>query len=151
MKKNKSIYNLTLSSLFAVSILNISGCCTKGEVIEMSQTHFYNDNYGVVQDQEAEQMLAHEEEIEKHPVEVDDTVSNPNYISITQVEKEKLAPDEFVGDDWTPPKSKIFYKYMDDPNFYSEDELPENKLKVGNKTMTIKKKKSDSHLYSKYN
>jgi hypothetical protein len=149
MKKNKCIYNLTASSLFLISLLNISGCSNKNEVIEMSQTHFYNENYGVMPNQEADIMLAKESEIEKHPVEVYDKVSNPNYISIAQVEKEPLKPDEFIEGNWNPPKPKIFYKYMDDPNFYSEDELPENKLKVeGTKTMIIKKK-DNSHLYSK--
>jgi len=148
MIKNKYLYNITTSSLLLISILT-SGCSNKNEILDMSEAHTYNEDYGVIPSIEADRMIAQELEIEKHPVKVDYSACSPN--CITQIEKEPLKPDEFIGDNWTPPKPKIFYKYMDDPNFYSEDELPENKFRTSNSIIKVKKKETSSLLYSNKN
>jgi len=113
---------LLLSSIFL-----IGGCSTKDNNIEVSQVHLYNNNYGVVPDSKADEIIASEIASEDEPVETDYSSLDPRYT--TELEKD---PDAFVGEDWVPPKPKITYKYMDDPHFYTEDELPKNKLRVGN-------------------
>jgi len=112
--------------LLLSSILLIGGCSTKDNNIEVSQVHLYNNNYGLVPDSKADEIIASEIASENEPVEIDYSSLDPKYT--TELEKE---PDTFVGEDWVPPAPKITYKYMDDPHFYTEDELPKNKLRVG--------------------
>ena len=47
---------------------------------------------------------------------------------------EEFIPEEgtFLEEDWVEPEPVITYKYADDPKFYREDELPENKGRLGN-------------------
>ena len=133
MKIVKSNYKLLL---LLSSIFLIDGCSTK-ESIAVSQAHLYNDNYGLVSNSRADEIIASEIESENNPIEID-------YSS--EAEKDS---DTIVGEDWVPPAPKITYKYMDDPHFYSENELPENKLRTGNVISQVSEGADKSILYSR--
>jgi len=128
---------LLLSSIFL-----IGGCSTK-ERVAVSQAHLYNDNYGLVSNSMADEIIDSEIESQNEPTEIDYSSLDPRYT--TKLEKE---PDAFLAEDWVPPEPKITYKYMDDPHFYSENELPENKLRTGNVIVKIPKSTDESILYS---
>ena len=108
------------------SFILFAGCSTKDN-IAVSETHLYNSNYGILPDSRADSIIASEIASENEPVEIDSSSIDPRYS--TELEDNH---DAFVAEDWVPPKPKITYKYMDDPKFYDEDELPENKLRTGN-------------------
>jgi len=133
MKIVKNNYKLLL---LLSSIFLIDGCSTK-ESIAVSQAHLYNDNYGLVSNSRADKIIASEIESENNPTEID-------YSS--EAEKDS---DTIVGEDWVPPAPKITYKYMDDPHFYSENELPENKLRTGNVISQVSEGADKSILYSR--
>ena len=119
------IAKYTLLSFFFITIF--SGCSTKETTIAVSDTHLYNNNYGLVPDPEADMIIAQEIASEDEPTEIDYSSIDPRYT--TKLEKD---PDAFLASEWVEPEPKVYYKYMDDPKFYAEDELPENKLRTGN-------------------
>ncbi len=114
-----------LSILLAIILFD--GCSTKETNLTVSDTHPYNNNYGLVPNPEADEIIAQEIASQNQPAEIDYSSLDPRYT--TKLEKD---PDAFLEEEWVQPKPKISYKYMDDPKFYSEDELPENKLRTGN-------------------
>lgn len=89
--------------LLLFSFILMNGCSTKERV----------NDYEVVSDNRA--------------AEIDDGSIDPQYTTELQPD-----PDAFLAKDWVQPEPKITYKYMDDPKFYTEDELPENKYRKGN-------------------
>ena len=106
----KSIYLLPLCSLLLV----LNGC-----------VHAYNDNFGLVENFEADKQLEKEElasseELKKFNDELNNT---------TEFTPEKGT---FLDEDWVQPAPLITYLYPYDSKFYREDELPENKGRVGN-------------------
>ncbi|NOZ91190.1 MAG: hypothetical protein GXO60_07915 [Epsilonproteobacteria bacterium] len=128
----KTIINkYTLFSLFS-SIILFSGCSTKEATVAVSNAHLYNNNYGVVSDPEADMIIAQEIASQNEPTEIDYSNLDPRYT--TKIEKD---PDAFLASEWVQPEPKVFYKYMDDPKFYAEDELPENKFRTGHTIIKI--------------
>jgi len=128
---------LLLSSIFL-----IGGCSTK-ESVAVSQAHLYNNNYGVLPDNKADEIISAEIKSETEPTQIDYSSLDPRYST-----ELKRDPDAFLAEDWVPPEPKISYKYMDDPHFYSEDELPENKFRTGNVIVKTPKDIDNSTLYS---
>jgi len=140
MKIITTKYRLFL--LLSSFILLINGCSTKNSVA-VSEAHLYNNDYGVVPDNKVDEIIASEIESENEPVQIDYSSIDPRYT--TKLEKD---PDAFVAEDWVPPEPKITYKYMDDPHFYSENELPENKFRTGNVIVKTPENTDKSVLYS---
>jgi len=139
MKMITTKYRLLL--LFSFLFL-INGCSTKNSVA-VSQAHLYNNNYGVVSDSRADEIIASEIESQNEPTQIDYSSLDPKYST-----ELKRDPDAFLAEDWVPPEPKITYKYMDDPHFYTEDELPENKFRTGNVIVKIPEGTDKSVLYS---
>jgi len=140
MKIITTKYRLFL--LLSSFILLISGCSTKNSVAEL-QAHLYNNDYGVVPDSRVDEIIASEISSENEPTQIDYSSLDPKYS--TEIKRD---PEAFVAEDWVPPEPKITYKYMDDPHFYSEDELPENKFRTGNAIVKIPENTDKSVLYS---
>jgi len=106
----KSIYLLPLCSLLLV----LNGC-----------SHTYNNDFGLVENFEADKQLekeelASKEELKKFNYEVNNTI--------------KFKPEKgtFLANEWVQPAPIITYLYPYDPKFYSEDELPKNRGRIGN-------------------
>ena len=116
----KSIYLLPLCSL----ILLINGCSST------FGTHDYNNNFGLAENFEADQQLRNEEiatniELEKF---------NHEMNNLTKFQPEKGT---FLAEDWVQSEPVITYKYLDDSKFYTEDELPENKARLGDVVIKV--------------
>jgi len=105
----KSIYLLPLCSLLLV----LNGC-----------VHTYNDNFGLVENSEVDKQLEKEELISKKELEKFNDELNA---------QTEFKPEEgtFLDEDWVQPEPIMTYLYPYDPKFYREDELPENKGRVG--------------------
>jgi hypothetical protein len=140
----KQIKLYTILPITVISI--ILTACSQKENIAVSDIHAYNENYGVLDDKKVDEIIAKEIEIANSPIETDYSSCDPKYET-----EPKEDPDAFLAKDWVQPKPKVYYKYMDDPKFYSEDELPENKLRTGNTIIKVPKKKDTNLLYSKTN
>ena len=97
--------------LLSISLLVISACSSQQQVISVSETHLYNNNYGVVQDSYVDTML-NSEHIAMQQSQI---VENDN-IEFTP------APGTFLAEDYVQPPEVITYKYKFDPKFYSNAE-----------------------------
>ena len=113
LKKYQTLLGIT-------SLLLLSACSSK------STSHVYNDNFGVASNFEAETQLRVEKEF------------------LTNVEQESMELEDdpredgaFFAEDWVKPKDKITYKYLGDSRMYTEDELPENKGRLGNVVIKV--------------
>ena len=106
----KSFYLLPLCSL----VLVLNGC-----------SHAYNNNFGLVENPKADKQLEKEELISKKELQKFNDESN----TMTEFKAEKGT---FLAEDWVQPEPLITYLYPYDTKFYREDELPENKGRVGN-------------------
>ncbi|MCK4441209.1 MAG: hypothetical protein KAU90_04335, partial [Sulfurovaceae bacterium] len=126
------------------SFILFSGCSSKDN-IAVSKTHLYNNNYGVLPDNRADRIIASETLSEDKPAEIDSSSIETEY----STDDIKSDSDTFLAEDWVPPKPKISYKYMDDPKFYSEDELPKNKFRTANTIIRTPKDTDKSVLYSR--
>ncbi len=97
--------------LLSTSLLLISACSSQQQVISVSQTHLYDNNYGVVQDSYSDAML-NAERIAMQSQVVEN--NNDNDFSIPS--------GTFLAEDYVQPPEVITYKYKFDPKFYSKAE-----------------------------
>jgi len=118
-----------LSLSIVPSIVLINGCASSSsnsenaEVINVSDTHLYNEDYGLVPNPKADEQLRHELIVQQQPVEVEIPKSNDPTLT-TEL---KIDPDTFTAENYTPKPPVITYKYMDDPIFYTANEIKEKK------------------------
>ena len=111
----KSIYLLPLCSLLLV----LNGCSsTLGK-------HAYNDDFGLVENPKADKQLEKEELMTKEELQKFKDEAN----NTTESTPEKGT---FLAKDWVQPAPVITYLYPYDSKFYSEDELPVNRGRIGN-------------------
>jgi len=113
----KTIYLLPFVSL----LVTVSAC---------SSGHAYKQEFGLVEDVKVEEQLEKEELMSKQETEkFNQEVHNP----------EVFIPEKgtFLAEDWVQPETVITYLYPYDPKFYSEDELPENKARLGNVVVKV--------------
>jgi len=113
----KTIYLLPLLSL----LVTVSAC---------SSGHAYNQKFGLVEDVKVEEQLEKEELISHQETEkFNQEVHN----------LEVFIPEKgtFLAEDWVQPETVITYLYPYDPKFYSEDELPANKARLGNVVVKV--------------
>jgi len=103
----KSIHSVILS----ISLLIISACSSQQQVISVSEAHLYNNNYGIVQDPYADNML-HQESIAMQSQIIENDNSREFY----------PKAGTFLAEDYVQPPEKITYKYKFDPKFYSNAE-----------------------------
>jgi len=121
-------YNRTYLLPIVSSMLFFAGCSLHKEMpTEVTVAHPYNSQYGVVEDPHTDAIIAQEIQSINQPTEVIKQLDDPSYTT-----ELKEDPDAFVEEEWVQPEPVIMYKYDDDPKFYREDELPENKFKMGN-------------------
>jgi|GEM_PF-4220296 len=106
------------------STLIFSGCSTRNEeTVAVSSLHLYNDNYGVVDDPKAEEMLEKERLVQQNPVEVHiPKIDDPDISLELKVDPEAVTEDKLV----IPPPT-ITYKYPFDPLFYTENQIKNKK------------------------
>ena len=129
----KYIYLMTISSL----LLTLNGCSS------IFGEHAYNDDFGIVENSEADKQLEKEELITTKEVEkYNDEVNNMT----------EFKPEEgtFFAEDWVQPEPIITYHYDGDPKFYREDELPKNKGRLGNVTIKVPSSMTKEEALAKF-
>ena len=125
MKTITKILSLSLIS----SILLLNGCSSRN-VISISDTYTSTSSesyYGIIEDKEADALLEAEILAENNPTEIEIPFSDDPTITTEFI----IDPEEFTAENYVQAPPVTTYKYMDDPNFYQENELPQNKFRVG--------------------
>ena len=115
----------TLFTLISL-ILLLNGCSSSSAITNISEVHPYDSSFGVLENREVDAIIQEEVQNQNQSAEVDYSSVDGQYT--TQIER---SPDEFLEEEWIQPEPIITYKYQDDTKFYREDELPENKFKLG--------------------
>jgi len=98
---------LTLSLFLSISIF--SAC---------SSTHLYNDDYGLVEDEEIDKLLAQEELTKEISTEIDIQSDDPELTTELEIDPDAVTAEEYVQ------KPTVYtYKYRFDPKFYDKGYL----------------------------
>ncbi|SFV55680.1 hypothetical protein MNB_SV-12-575 [hydrothermal vent metagenome] len=118
---------ILLSILISAILLN---GCTTHQTISTSESHLYNGDFGVVADPQLDATIEQEFLTQNRPAEIDYSKLDPT-LSTELIPD----PDAVTLENYVEPEPIITYKYMQSPIFYTEDELPENKLITGNAIM----------------
>ena len=122
----KSIYILPLCSL---------------AIVLSSYSYAYNNDYGLVENLEADKQLEKEERSSKEELQkFNDEVNNMT----------EFKPKEgtFLAKDWVQLEPVITYLYSGDSTFYSEDELPENKGRLGDVIVQVPSSMTKEQAFS---
>ncbi len=137
------LFKFHRSSLFfpLFSSLILFGGCSSHETLS-SDTHLYNDQYGMIHNPAVDVIIEKEIQSVYQPTEIEYQIDDPTYT--TELRRD---PDAFLAEEWVKPEPVISYKYSDDPRFYSEEELPDNKLKLGNVIVKIPEGADKSMLF----
>ena len=104
---NKNILSLSL----LLGTFFFTACSSHSDIIAVSSTHPFNDNYGLIEDATAENQLQQEQIfIQQAEWEAEKENSEPTLV---------LKRGEFLAEDYHPQPEIITYKYPFDPKFYS--------------------------------
>jgi len=123
-------YKERVTLLFILlSAVLLSGC-TSNKTVNISDSHLYNENFGVVANPELDAQIEYEFLTQNRPAEIDYSALDP-----TLTTELVIDPDAVTLENYVAPKPIITYKYMHSSKFYREDELPANKLITGNALM----------------
>jgi uncharacterized protein YcfL len=106
--KKITLYRLSLLLLFV-------GCSSTHEVVNVSNTHAYNSNYGLIQNYEVDARIQQEIWSQNRPTEVETYNSNPNWTT-----ELVLDPDAVTAENYVQAPTVITYKYKFDPKFYDK-------------------------------
>lgn len=116
--------NILFSILFSVFLLN---ACTGHKIISTSEAHAYDNNFGVLPAPEVDAQIEHEFLTQNRPSEIDYSQLDPMYT--TELIHD---PDAVTLENYVQLEPIVTYKYMHSSKFYTEEELPDNKLITGN-------------------
>jgi len=92
--------------------------CSTHPVVAVSDTHYYNQNFGMVSDPHADAQLHHEYIVMNQPTQIEMPVITDPEIS-TELVKD---PDAFYAHEYVEQEPVITYKYPFDSKFYSHAE-----------------------------
>ncbi len=110
---------LLLSVIPSIFLLNGCASSSHREIVSVSNIHSYNENYGVVPNPEVDEQLKEEVLAQNKPVEIEIPKSNdPTVTTELKIDPEAVTADKLII---APPV--ITYKYMDDPKFYTENQI----------------------------
>lgn len=110
--------NLSLYLLFSTITLVISGCSSHHDVISVSESHYYNENFGLVENDLADRLVQEELVAMSLPTKIDmPTDMNPEWtMELTK------DPDAFYAHEYVEKEEIITYKYKFDKKFYNNAE-----------------------------
>jgi len=109
--------NFLLLSIFTATFL-FHGCSSRSNVVSVSQSHLYDNNYGIHTNLEVDAILEDELIAMNEPTEVEKPhFTNPEWTTEIKVEK-----DAFLEEDYVPIEPVISYKYKFDKKFYDKAE-----------------------------
>jgi len=102
-----------LLSILSFSIF-FNGCTSHHDVVSVSETHLYNNNYGLHSNIEVDTTIKNELMAMNSPTEVEmPQSSNPEWTT-----ELKMDSDAFLAEDYVPTEPVISYKYEFDKKFY---------------------------------
>jgi hypothetical protein len=116
-------------TVILLSAILLNGCTTYSNPpkVSTSNTHLYNNDFGVIADPALDARLEYEFRTQNRPVEIDYSSLDPRFSTELIVD-----PDAVTLENYVEPEPIITYKYIYSPIFYREDELPKNKLLTSN-------------------
>ena len=114
----KKLQNLLLLSITFFMINITTGCSSHNDIISVSEEHLYNTNYGIAQDDYADQQINLELQAMNEPTQVEMPTHLPKGWT-TELTKD---PDAFYEDEFVPQPEVITYKYKFDKKFYNHAE-----------------------------
>jgi len=91
-----------------------NGCTAHHDVISVSETHLYDNNYGLHSDREVDRIIHNELMAMNDPTEVE----LPKYTNSTWTSELKMEKGAFLAEDYVPTEPVISYKYKFDKKFY---------------------------------
>ena len=106
---------LTLSLFTFIFLLN---SCSSYETVSVSETHLYNNHYGVHQNLHVDTIIHNELLAINKPTEVEKSYSSdPEWTT-----ELKMDSDAFLAEDYVEKAPEITYKYKFDKKFYKTAE-----------------------------
>jgi hypothetical protein len=113
----KTIINKFLTlSFFSLSLLLNS--CSSHETVNVSETHLYNNHYGVHQNLYVDSIIQKELLAINKPTEIE----TPYYSNPEWTTELKMDSDAFLAEDYVEKEAEISYKYQFDKKFYKTAE-----------------------------
>ena len=107
------IEKILLLSLISFTLL-FNGCSSTKEVVSVSETHLYNNKYGLHPNMEVDTIINNEVMAMNNPAKVElSPSSNPEWTS-----EPKMEEGTFLAEDYVPTEPVITYKYKFDKKFY---------------------------------
>jgi len=106
---------ITTSTLSLSLFLLLNGCSSTHDIVNVSNIHSYNSNFGLVQNYEVDTQIQEEIYSQNHPVEVETYTSNPNWTT-----ELVLDPDAVTAENYVQAPTIITYKYKFDSKFYDK-------------------------------
>ncbi len=96
----------------------IFSACSTHEIISVSEVHLYNQDFGLVNNAYADNLIEQEYLSMSEYTQTDEpTLNDPElYTELT------IDPDAFLAEDFVPTAPVISYKYKFDPKFYADAE-----------------------------
>lgn len=110
--------NLSIYILLPITTLIISGCSSHNKVVSVSEAHYYNDDFGLLQNDMADGEIQQELIAMNLPTEID-TAINMNSEWTTELIKDS---DAFYAHEYVQEAEVITYKYKFDEKFYDNAE-----------------------------
>lgn len=111
----KLTFNILSFSLLTATLL-LNGCSSHNDIVSISETHLYNNHYGVKQNLYVDSIIQNELIAENEPTQIDRVVINdPSYTTDISMDS-----DAFLAEDYVEQPEIITYKYKFDKKFYSE-------------------------------
>lgn len=104
--------------ILSISALLMFSACSQQRVVQVSGAHLYNNDFGMVQNYQADAAIREEFRIMSQPTQVDvPIINNPEIY--TELQRD---PEAFLAHEYVETAPVITYKYEFDPNFYSKAE-----------------------------
>ena len=94
--------------------LFFNGCSSSHEMVSVSETHLYNNNYGLHPNVEVDEIINNEVMAMNSPAEVEMS-QNRDSTWTTELTKEEGT---FLAEEYVQPEPVISYKYKFDKKFY---------------------------------
>ena len=110
--------NLSVYLLLSITTIMSTGCSSHQDVISISEAHYYNENFGVIQNDVADKQVQQELVAMSLPSEVE-IPKNMNSEWTMELTKDV---DAFYAHEYVEKEEVITYKYEFDKKFYKNAE-----------------------------
>ena len=88
--------HITFNTLLLSLLFLLNGCSSKHEIVNVTNSHSYNSNYGFVEDYEVDARIQQEISAQNRPTEVEAYVSNPNWTTELVLDPEAVTAENYI-------------------------------------------------------